>query len=237
MNAQEIIESVKDYCKANQNEANVKKFSHYFKEAPKAWGLTQPQINSKAKEIIKSPGMNLQLALQAANEFIKFETYEEVSFGILLVNGFPKQFTHETLKEIEKWFELSIHNWAHADGLGMFILPQFIKHNVVHYSEFKPWVKSKYKFQRRCVPVTYIKAIKADNHFEPYFKIIEPLMADPEREVHQGVGWFLREAWKLQPEVTEKFLLKWKDEAPRLIIQYATEKMKPEEKVRFKKSK
>jgi len=58
---------------------------------------------------------------------------------------------------------------------------------------------------------------------------------DPAREVHQGVGWFLREAWKIQPIPVEEFLLKYKDTAPRLIFQYATEKMKPEEKERFKK--
>jgi hypothetical protein len=36
---------------------------------------------------------------------------------------------------------------------------------------------------------------------------------------------------------TEAFLLKWKNEAPRLIYQYATEKMTAEEKKRFKKEK
>ena len=62
-------------------------------------------------------------------------------------------------------------------------------------------------------------------------------MMDKEREVHQGVGWFLREAWKIEPAPVEAFLLKYKDTAPRLIFQYATEKMTPEEKNRFRKSK
>jgi 3-methyladenine DNA glycosylase AlkD len=62
-------------------------------------------------------------------------------------------------------------------------------------------------------------------------------MTDPEREVHQGTGWFLREAWKRKPEETEIFLLKWKDTAPRLIFQYATEKMTAEGKGRFRRHK
>jgi 3-methyladenine DNA glycosylase AlkD len=62
-------------------------------------------------------------------------------------------------------------------------------------------------------------------------------MLDKEREVHQGMGWFLREAWKKKPEVTEQFLFKWKDKSPRLIIQYATEKMQQEEKLKFRKGK
>ncbi len=69
------------------------------------------------------------------------------------------------------------------------------------------------------------------------FSFIECLITDPEREVHQETGWFLREAWKRNPAITEDFLMKWKDTAPRLIIQYATEKMPREHKLKFKKLK
>jgi 3-methyladenine DNA glycosylase AlkD len=79
--------------------------------------------------------------------------------------------------------------------------------------------------------------LKTTDDFEPFFHFIEPLVMDPEREVHQGIGWFLREAWKLKHTETELFLMKWKDKAPRLIIQYATEKMTPNEKLRFRRSK
>jgi 3-methyladenine DNA glycosylase AlkD len=46
------------------------------------------------------------------------------------------------------------------------------------------------------------------------FSFIEPLMLDEQRVVQQGLGWFLREAWKLKRKETEAFLLKWKDESP-----------------------
>jgi len=69
------------------------------------------------------------------------------------------------------------------------------------------------------------------------FRIIEPLMLDGEIFVQKGLGWFLREAWKIHPEETEEFLLKWKDTCGRTIIQYATEKMDKENKARFRKAK
>ncbi len=65
---------------------------------------------------------------------------------------------------------------------------------------------------------------------------IRPLMLDVERVVHQGLGWFLRETWKKDPVPVEAFLLEWKDQAARLIFQYATEKMTPEQKARFRKT-
>jgi 3-methyladenine DNA glycosylase AlkD len=86
------------------------------------------------------------------------------------------------------------------------------------------------------VPVTLIKVLKIHKNFNELFNFIACLMSDPEREVHQGTGWFLREAWKVNPEETELFLIKWKDISPRLIIQYATEKMTPDHKVKFRKT-
>jgi 3-methyladenine DNA glycosylase AlkD len=63
------------------------------------------------------------------------------------------------------------------------------------------------------------------------------MLGDSEKVVHQGLGWFLREAWKLDRPPVEAFLLKWKDICARLIIQYATEKMGKDEKLRFKREK
>lgn len=104
-------------------------------------------------------------------------------------------------------------------------------------NDFIPWLNSPYKFQRRCVPITLIKHIKKTRQAMPSILFVEKLMTDPEREVHQGMGWFLREAWKISPAETELFLEKHKDTAPRLIIQYACEKMTAENKLRFKRAK
>jgi 3-methyladenine DNA glycosylase AlkD len=63
------------------------------------------------------------------------------------------------------------------------------------------------------------------------------MMGDSEKVVHQGLGWFLRETWKRDRNPVEAHLLKWKDTCARLIVQYATEKMSKEEKLRFKRVK
>jgi len=157
--------------------------------------------------------------------------------GLLLFDGFWKQFTPESFQTIGSWFSFSITNWAHADTLGMLILPRFLDKKILEMNDFSPWLDSPFKFQRRCVPVTLIKHMKKTRQVMPSILFVEKLMADPEREVHQGMGWFLREAWKISPAETELFLEKHKDTAPRLIIQYACEKMTPENKLRFKRAK
>jgi 3-methyladenine DNA glycosylase AlkD len=97
-------------------------------------------------------------------------------------------------------------------------------------------VAAPFKYQRRAVPVTLIGLLKETQKLEPLFQLIEPLMGDGEKVVQQGTGWFLREAWKRQPKPTEAFLLRYKDTCPRLIVQYATEKMESSAKQRFRRS-
>jgi len=237
MTASEIIQEIRLYCIANADAERLQKSQRFFKEEFVGYGLTAPQVYSKVKEMLKRGDFDLPTVLDAAPELMKNRMFEEISMGLLLFDGLWKRYTPDTFQEIEKWFSIGIYNWAHADTLGMFILPKFLDKKIVEMNDFSPWLNSSFKFQRRCVPVTLIKHIKKTRLVMPSILFVEKLMTDPEREVHQGMGWFLREAWKISPAEVEPFLEKWKDTAPRLIIQYACEKMTAENKLRFKRAK
>jgi 3-methyladenine DNA glycosylase AlkD len=118
-----------------------------------------------------------------------------------------------------------------------FLISQLFKEDIISLDALSGWRMASNKYQRRAVPVAMIELLKSTKDYVPLFAFIEPLMLDSERVVHQGLGWFLREAWKLKRKETEAFLLRWKDKAPRLIFQYATEKMTAKEKERFKRAK
>lgn len=237
MNSRELIEEIRLFCRSNANEANVIKYSRYFRGDFNAYGLANGMIESKVNELLQDKTITIPLILQAAPDLVVSEKYEETGFALLMLNHRKKQYTRDVFEAIESWFVFGIHNWAHADMLGMWILPDLVKQKIIDIEDFRPWLKSEQKFQRRCVPVTLIKSLKSSEEFYILFEFIEPLMADPEREVHQGTGWFLREAWKIGREVTEEFLLKHKNTAPRLIIQYATEKMTKDERLAFRRDK
>lgn len=237
MTATELIQEIQAYCQANASNEQLQKSQRFFKEEFIGYGLTAPQVHDKVKELLKTGQIDLSTVLEAAPIFMESQKYEEISFALLLLNGLWKQFSPETFQVISGWFAFSINNWAHADTLGMFVLPKFLEKKIVLPEDFTPWLSSPYKFQRRCVPVTLIKHVKKTREVMPSVLFVERLMADPEREVHQGMGWFLREAWKISPAEVEVFLLKYKDSAPRLIFQYACEKMTAENKQRFRRTK
>jgi len=225
------------FCQAHADEAIVNKYSRYFKEEHDAYGVTFPLMQQKLQSVMAEISPDLKTVLETSHLLLKGTKYEETSFALMMVKALKKEYIPETFEEIGRWFGIGIKNWAHTDALCSEILSVFLLKKIVDYSALAEWRNSANKFQRRAVPVTLIKLLKERNDYREFFKFIEPLMMDQAREVNQGAGWFLREAWKKQPFQTEEFLLKWKDSAPRLIFQYATEKMTPEGKARFRRNK
>jgi len=230
---QEIIE----FCIQNQNEENIKKYSRYFKGGFIGYGLDSGLIEKKSNEIVAEHKLDIQNAYALCKLLIPEKEYEIPSFALLILNEFTKEFTEETLNELNIWFSLGINNWAHTDGLVMYFFPVFWKKEIICLDDLSNWRTAENKFQRRCVPVAMIKYLKHSTDYQKMFAFIDTMMMDPEREVHQGLGWFLRECWKKDRVQTENFLLKWKNDCARLIIQYATEKMTKEERLQFRKEK
>ena len=236
MESDQLYNEIVSFCQANSDEATVLKYARYFKEGYDAYGVPTAAYLEKVSELKALETISLQDILACAHRLLKSGKYEETSFVISLIEGYKKKFDAQTFTAIEKWFESGISNWAHTDFLSGNVLPYFFLKKIIPLEKLNSWRTSPYKFQRRCVPVTLIKLLKTTSDLNVLFEMINPMMMDNERVVHQGLGWFLREAWKLKHEETEDFLFRWKDDSARLIFQYATEKMGKTERVRFKKT-
>ncbi|MBC8218176.1 MAG: DNA alkylation repair protein [Planctomycetes bacterium] len=224
MKAKELCEDIRSYCRENADEAVVKKYSKYFKEGYDAYGVSRELLADKVKSLLSDKDVDMKVVLNASRRLVKSGKYEETSFAIRLLKGFSQQFDAGTFAQLEKWFEIGIINWAHTYVICGDLISQFLEREIVPLQAISDWRTATNKFQRRAVPVVLIKPLKSGGDHARLLAFIEPLMLDGERVVHQGLGWFLREAWKLDRKQTEAFLLKWKNDAPRLIFQYATEK-------------
>lgn len=237
MNERELFDDIHAYCQAHANPKIVQKYNRFFKEGYDAYGLTEKQLTDKITELINLPHMNLTLILRAVPLLLATGKYEETSFAILLVHAHRDRFDRSTFAALAKWFDIGIVNWAHSDVFCGLLMKEFFARRIITLDDLSSWRTAANKHQRRAVPVAMLNLLKTTGDYRPLLKFIEPLMLDPKEKVQQGLGWFLREAWKLKPEPTEAFLLKWKDRSPRKIYQYATEKMTPDQKNRFKKQK
>ena len=238
MKIETLVKEIRSILQAHANPARVKKYSRFFVEGYDAYGVDLKEIRSERNAWLMDNRQELGLAgfLRLGDLLVRSGKYEEGFIAIDLITYFQKEFTPETLKRLGVWLEHGLCNWAHTDSFSGEVLSIFLINHIVALDAFSDWRGAPSKWKRRAVPVTLIKALKMEIPVNNFLKFIDPMMLDGEKVVHQGLGWFLREAWKKSPEPVEAFLLKYKDQCARLIIQYATEKMTKEKKAAFKRA-
>ncbi|OPY26917.1 MAG: DNA alkylation repair enzyme [Methanocella sp. PtaU1.Bin125] len=234
-----IIADVRAFCAASANAENVKKYSRYFKEGYDAYGLGNEKMDELEDALVAKYGDNLALpdVIALGHLLMASGKYEEASIAIRLARRYKKAFGPADFEALGAWLDRGICNWGHTDVLSGDLLSHFLLRGIVGPDRLRPWTASSSRWKRRAVPVTLIPYAKKAADIGPLLEIVRPLMGDRERVVHQGTGWFLREAWKKFPGPVETFLVEYKDTSPRLIYQYATEKMGPEQKALFKAAK
>lgn len=235
----EVIKEVRSFYQAHGNPELVKKYSRFFVEGYDAYGVDQKVIeNQRLIWFDKYKGkLGFDDFLQLGDQLVAGGKYEEVFLGFWFIKQFEKEFTKDTFIRLSFWLENGICNWAQTDVFSGDIASPFLINKTVEIDAFSEWRSSPSKWMRRSAAVSLIKPAPQGLQVKVILEFIAPLMNDTEKVVHQGVGWLLREIWKLHPQEVEAFLLEWKDTCPRLIIQYATEKMTAEQKSRYKKIK
>ncbi len=239
--AKVLAEEIREYCGEHANPKLAVKYKRYFSEGYDAWGFLDkddPLWHAREDEwFAKYRGIGPRGFLKLGEILFQSGKYEEGALAIRFLKRFREELDETALPGLASWFKAGIGNWAHADVLCGEILSPLLRGGSIPLRALASWRSSELKYQRRSVPVSMLGLLKAEDDFRPLVEFIRPMMMDEERVVHQGLGWFLREAWKKQPAVVEAFLLKWKDTAPRLIFQYATEKMTAAERARFRREK
>jgi 3-methyladenine DNA glycosylase AlkD len=235
-----LADEIRLYCSEHQNPELAAKYARYFREGYDSWGLMDGKSevweDKKREWFERYRSLGLPGFLRYGAQAFRHGKYEEGALAIQFVARLLDEFDLGHLKEMEKWFDSGVRNWAHADVLCSLVLGPLLERRQIDLKALAGWRESKWKYQRRTVPVAMINLVRAGNPVEPLLEFVTPLMMDEERVVHQGVGWFLREAWKKRPDPVERLLLEWKDRAARLIYQYATEKMSAPEKNRFRRA-
>lgn len=230
---------IRDFCKRNSDPAIVKKYSRYFKEGYDGYGIDKDVYKAQSLKWIADwkDEMSLDSYLDLADQLFKTGRYEEKSFAISFIESERANYNETTFNRIGKWFDFGINDWATCDVLCYLVLPHFLNDKIIRINKLSEWNNADSQWQRRAVPVTLIDLVKKGLEPGTIIPLIDPLMPDESEYVRKGLGTLLRELWKKHPAETEKFLMKWKDQCGRLIIQYATEKMDKEYRKKFRKSK
>jgi 3-methyladenine DNA glycosylase AlkD len=226
-----ILASVRKDLEAIATEEKREAEERFFKEHVNFIGCKVPEVRTVAQRHFKAleeDGWTYENFVRLSEELLKRQTFEEgvVAFYIMervLSNSEKSDF--ENFEIFERWLKSYVGNWAHCDELAPHLIGELVGKQPELAVRVFEWTKSKNRWVRRAAAVTYVIHGRKGRFHEKIFKTAEALIADGDEMVQKGVGWMLKCASEADEEEVVKFLLKWKNRAPRLVLRYAAEKM------------
>jgi 3-methyladenine DNA glycosylase AlkD len=232
---------IRNFCETNSNPEIIKKYQKYFKEGYDGYGIDDKVFKSHIEKWVEQwkEEMTIESYMDLGDALMKNGRFEEKHVAINFIQSCRKDFSKDTFYRVGNWFDSGIDNWATTDVMCMLVLSGLLYDKVIELKDLKAWINSGSEWKRRAVPVALVELDKLTKGLKPIeaLDLIEPLMPDKSEFVQKGIGTLLRGLWKKFPSEIEAFLLKWKDQCGRLIIQYSTEKMDKEYRKKFRKSK
>ncbi len=234
------IEIIREFCHQNSDPEIIKKYQRYFKEGYDGYGIDDKLFKAQIEQWLEQwkDEMTINSYLELGDELMKTGRFDEKHVAIAFLKSMRAEFSGDTFQRIANWFDSGINNWATTDVLCMSVLSCMLQDKVIGFAEFTPWCESSSEWKRRAIPVALLELDKLTKEVtvEKAAPLLELLILDKSEYVQKGIGTLMRELWKRYPVKVENFLMKWKDQCGRLIVQYSTEKMGKEYKKKFRKS-
>jgi 3-methyladenine DNA glycosylase AlkD len=151
--------------------------------------------------------------------------FEDGVVAFTVMGELKKYFNEDTFFLFERWLNRYVSNWAHCDFLSSDLIGCVMGKYPKLVEELKKWTVSKKRWVRRSAAVSLVVHARRGNFLREIFYIAGKMMKDKDDMVQKGVGWVLKEASKRHEKEVINFLMKWKKNAPRLVLRYATEKV------------
>lgn len=152
-------------------------------------------------------------------------TNEEGALVCYVYRRFAKTCGAREFRMFTGWLDRYVHNWGHTDGLALWLLGASIANDPSLIVKLDAFASSKNRWKRRAAAVALVPSARRGLHTREIFRIAAPLIPDEDDMVRKGVGWLLKETYPKKPAETMRFLLPWREKAPRLVLRYAAEKM------------
>jgi 3-methyladenine DNA glycosylase AlkD len=142
-----------------------------------------------------------------------------------LYRRFAKQCGAREFTLFTRWLDRYVHNWAHTDGLSLWLLGASIANDASLIDRLDSWTRSKNRWKRRAAAVSLVYSAKRGEHTRAILRIAPPLIEDQDDMVQKGVGWLLKETYPKKPSDVVRFLVANRPKTTRLVLRYAAEKM------------
>lgn len=206
----------------------------FFKDQPiRHRGVTSPQIQSIERDIYpRVKKMSVAERDRLCTALWATRTHEEGALVCYLYRRFAKQCGAREFALFTRWLDRYVDNWAHTDGLSLWLLGASIANDPALVDKLDAWTNSKNRWKRRAAAVALVYSAKRGEHTRVILRIAAPLIEDQDDMVQKGVGWLLKETYPKKPAEVVRFLIANRHRTTRLVLRYAAEKMTAADKAR-----
>lgn len=187
-------------------------------------GLSNPDVRELTKMFLKMEFGEIEYLLKDKIHEIRFAGL------IILTENASKAYAKkdkQRLKEIADFYlkhKSAANNWDLVDLSCYKILGNAILLGIYDLDILDKLSDSLGLWDRRIAMVSTFAFIKMKNIY-PSLTLAKKLLNNKEDLMHKAIGWMLREAWKVDNDTVEEFILENYSSIPRTALRYAIEKM------------
>jgi 3-methyladenine DNA glycosylase AlkD len=212
----------------------AKRVQLFFKAPVEAYGWRTEEVRKLAAE--KRQGIlaahDEGMLFEVAEKLFAGPTLEETNAAVALLERSVKGFGQKEFRRLEKWLP-KIGDWSGCDALCCTLLGPMVLANPRLLPQVKRWGRSRNYWHRRAAVVTLVPSARKGHYIGGILQLCGQLLKDKEYMVQKGVGWLLKEATRAHRDRVVKFLLRVRQDAPRLVLRTACEKLPQRERRRI----
>jgi 3-methyladenine DNA glycosylase AlkD len=218
--------AIRDHLRANASAEHAAGVQWFFKYEISSHGWYTAPLRKfsllKRKEILQEGGESL--LMDVAEKMFTGQFLEEHNVGVYLLEPSAANYGKKELLRLQTWFP-RIFSWADHDALVYGVISAII----LNHPELMPyvfrWVRMNDRWHKRAACVALIRGTRVMLFRKEIVRITKMLLHDPDDMVQKGLGWLLRETAKVDPHEMVPFLMSIREQAPRLVLRTACEKL------------
>ena len=171
----------------------------------------------------------LPATLAIADNLFRTGNVEEGLVGAQIVGALARLITGDDFQRIEPWGD-TLTAPQTADALGASCLSPSLAAKPSLVKTMREWARSSNPAKRRAAVSAFGPLVREGRFMTDALEVAEVVMRDDSEEVQRGVGTMLMEATRLKADRVVEFLMEWREQSPRLILQTAATKLPPAER-------
>ena len=205
----------------------------FFKDEIQSRGWHMKELRRLARRFTRvirgEEGLDYLVAV--ADDLFTGSVLEEKILAVLLLEPSVEELKAAHFRLFERWLE-RVGNWAEHDSLVQSLIGPMMVADPRRLRRAFVWSRSRNRWRRRAAAVALLRGTNQGLFWDEVQQMTRALLEDEDDMVQKGLGWLLRETARYDGKRTLPLLLSIREQAPRLVLRTACERLTAEQRRR-----